>query len=35
MNPETIANFAETLRGPVIGRGHPEYAAGAKASTTR
>ena len=26
MNPEIIANFAETMRGPVIGRGHPEYA---------
>ena len=26
MNPETIANFVETMRGPVIGRGHPEYA---------
>ena len=25
MNPETTANFAETMRGPVIGRGHPEY----------
>ena len=23
MNPETIANFVETMRGPVIGRGHP------------
>ena len=25
MNPETIANFAESMRGPVIGRHHPEY----------
>ena len=25
MNPETIANFAESMRGPVIGPDHPEY----------
>ena len=25
MNPEIIANFAEIMRGPVIGRDHPEY----------
>jgi FAD/FMN-containing dehydrogenase len=25
MNDEAIANFAQGLRGPVIGRGHPEY----------
>jgi FAD/FMN-containing dehydrogenase len=25
MNKETIANFAQSLRGPVIGRDHPDY----------
>jgi FAD/FMN-containing dehydrogenase len=25
MNEETISNFAQGLRGPAIGRGHPEY----------
>ena len=25
MNDEVIANFAQSLRGPVIGRNHPEY----------
>ena len=25
MNDEDIANFAQSLRGPVIGRDHPEY----------
>ena len=25
MNPETIANFVEIMRGPVIGRDHPGY----------
>ncbi len=25
MNPEIIAKLAETMRGPVIGRDHPDY----------
>jgi FAD/FMN-containing dehydrogenase len=25
MNSETIAKFAQSLRGPVIGRDHPDY----------